>query len=328
MDPRILLTALADGEFHSGEGLAAAAGLSRAAIWKNVRKLERWGLEIEAGAGRGYRLSQPIELLDAALLYRSIDRDSRFALDRLDVFTEVDSTNRFVMNNPPQRAGALRICVAEWQSAGRGRLDRDWISPLGSGICMSAGWIYEGAPRDFSAMSLAAGAAIVRAIAAHCDIEIRLKWPNDLVWDSRKLGGVLVESRIESQGRCCVVIGVGLNLALPGRLHRRVSDWREGATDLRSASGGREPGRNALAGSLACELGALFTGFERDGAGGWLGQWRSMDYLHGRSIRVVSETAAFNGVAAGIDADGALLVDTGDAGLRRVVAGDASVRGQ
>ncbi len=328
MDAHELLGLLADGEFHSGERLGAAGGLTRAAVWKHVRKLEKWGLQVEACSGRGYRLSQPIELLEAEHLHAALADDERFELERVDIFTETDSTNRFLMENPPSRSGAARLCLAEWQSAGRGRLARRWVSPLGSGICMSVAWVYEGTPRNFTAMSLAAGAAIAEAIAVQCALDVQLKWPNDIVWNGRKLGGILVESRIEAHGLCHVVIGIGLNVAVPDDVLASVSDWHAGAVDIRTATNAAPSGRNALATRIAAELGALLSEFGRSDPTAWLRSWRSRDYLRGRTIRVGTREAAFDGIADGIDDDGALIVVDAAGRRQRVLAGEASVRPQ
>jgi BirA family biotin operon repressor/biotin-[acetyl-CoA-carboxylase] ligase len=328
MDLDSLLSVLADGEFHSGELLAARAGLTRAAVWKQMKQLGEWGLRVEAESGKGYRLSQPIELLDEARILRELENDPRFDCDRLEIFTEIDSTNRYLMEQPPSETGKLRTCVAEWQSAGRGRLERRWISPLGSGICLSTAWAFAGIPRGFSAMSLAAGAAVANAIRKSCGVVTQLKWPNDIVWDARKLGGVLVESRIESQGRCVIVIGVGLNVAVPARILEGVSDWRSGAVDLQTAANSVAPMRNFLVASIAAELGAMFCDYEQDADAAWLARWRELDYLRGKDISIDAGSVSFFGIAAGIDSDGALLVGTQDGNRRRVLAGDASVRTQ
>ncbi|MGD2167316.1 MAG: biotin--[acetyl-CoA-carboxylase] ligase [Gammaproteobacteria bacterium] len=326
MNSEELLALLADGEFHSGERLGAEVGMTRAAVWKQIRKLERWGLRVEAGSGRGYRLSQPIELLDAQRLQFALGREERFGLDRIDVFTEIDSTNRFLLDNPPSGADSLRVCFAEWQSAGRGRLERCWISPLGSGVCMSAAWTYEGTPRSFSAMSLAAGAAVAETIAEHCAIDVQLKWPNDFIWNGRKLGGVLVESRIESHGLCHVVVGVGINLTVSDDVLADVSNWRAGAVDLRTAAGDRQVcSRNVLASGIAAGLGMLLGSFDADAASSWLRSWQTRDYLRGKTIRVGSGQTSLEGTASGIDDDGALLIVDQAGQTQRVLAGDASV---
>jgi len=328
MDLTSLLSVLADGEFHSGEHLAARAGLTRAAVWKQIRKLSHWGLRVEAESGKGYRLSHPIELLDFRAIELALENDARFELDRLETFVEIDSTNRYLIDHPPSQTGRLRTCVAEWQSAGRGRLQRRWNSPLGSGVCLSAAWIFAGIPHGFSSLSLAAGTAVARAIRKTCGVDTKLKWPNDIVWDSRKLGGVLVESRVESQGRCVVVIGVGINVAMPADVLASVSDWHTGAADLRCAADCAAPMRNSLVASVVAELGALFSDYERGSASAWLTGWSELDYLRGKAVRIESETSSFCGIAEGIDSDGALLVVTGEGEARRVLAGDASVRAQ
>ena len=328
MDLISLVSVLADGEFHSGEHLAARSGLTRAAVWKQVKKLGQWGLCVEAESGKGYRLSQPIELLDFETIRNALENDERFALDRLESFIEIDSTNRYLIEHPPLQFGKLRACVAEWQSAGRGRLERRWNSPLGSGICLSAAWVFAGIPQGFSSLSLAAGTALVRAIQRSSGVATSLKWPNDIVLDSRKLGGVLVESRIESQGRCVVVIGAGINVAVPADVLASVSDWPQGAADLRSAAGCAMPIRNSLVANIFAELGALFADYERGSAAAWLARWNELDYLRGKAVRIESQTSAFCGIAEGIDADGALIVGTDAGERRRVLAGDASVRAQ
>lgn len=328
MDASELLIRLADGEYHSGERLGAAAGLTRAAVWKQIRKLEKWGLDIETSSGRGYRLSQPVELFDATRLSDSLSRDNRFDLECIDVFTELDSTNQFLLDNPPARTNALCLSLAEWQSAGRGRRQRHWESPLGSGICLSAAWVFAGIPDYFSSLSLAAGAAIADAVAAECGIDVELKWPNDIVWNGRKLGGVLLESRIEAQGSSHVVVGVGINYAVPEHLLVRMSDWAAGAVDLQTAASGVAVSRNALAGRIACSIGNLLSDTARGEPTRWQQDWRRKDYLRGKIVQVGTDTEAFEGRADGIDDDGALRVIGERGEVHRIVAGEASVRPQ
>jgi len=328
MDANELLIRLADGEYHSGERLGAAAGLTRAAVWKQIRKLEKWGLNIETSSGRGYRLSQPVELFDSARLAESLTRNGDFDVERIDIFTELDSTNQFLLDKPPSKTNTLCLSLAEWQSAGRGRRQRHWESPLGSGICLSAAWTFAGIPENFSALSLAAGAAIADAIAADSGIDVELKWPNDIVWNDRKLGGILLESRIEAHGNSHVVIGAGINYAVPDDLLVRMSDWDAGAVDLRTAARGATVGRNALAGGIACRLGNLLSEIAQGRQTEWQQDWRRMDYLRGKMVRVGTDADVFEGRADGIDEDGALRVVSESGVTRRIVAGEASVRPQ
>ena len=249
--PDALLRALADGEPHSGSELARGLGVTRAAISKSMRKLALWGLDVSAVPGVGYRLARPIDLLDARALRRALAPRTARRLARLEVLTEVDSTNRRLLESAPPPPGKLAACLAEFQTAGRGRRGRRWLAPLGGGLCLSAGWQFAGTPRDLSALTLAVGVVARRALADAARVDVALKWPNDLVHDERKLGGILLELAAEAQGRCYVVAGIGINVALPPKSLRVLSDWPRGAIDLAIAMRGAPPPRALLAGAAA-----------------------------------------------------------------------------
>jgi BirA family biotin operon repressor/biotin-[acetyl-CoA-carboxylase] ligase len=146
MEPELLLRALADGEPHSGEDLARAFGVTRAAVWKHVPKLTEWGLEVTAVPGVGYRLGRPVDLLDAEALRASLSGGARSRLGRLEVFTEIGSTNRYLLERAQSAPNALDVCIAEYQNAGRGRRGRRWTAPLGAGLCFSAAWSFADTP--------------------------------------------------------------------------------------------------------------------------------------------------------------------------------------
>ncbi len=317
-----LLRALGDGASHSGETLARRFGVTRAAISKQVRKLADWGLEVHAVPGVGYRLERPLDLIDRAALVRSV----RAPLAALTVHTELDSTNRFLLDRRAPPAGALHVAIAEYQSAGRGRRGRRWIAPLGSGLCLSVGWQFAGAPTEIAALSLAVGVVVRRVLARTAGVSVALKWPNDLVFDERKLGGILLELKAEAQGVCHVVTGVGLNVALPRALHRKLCDWPSGAIDLATATGGSPPSRTALAAALIDALAALFANYATEGFAPYRADWRAADFLAGRPITLDTDGARLAGKAVGVEADGALVVETASGVRRRVAAGDVSVR--
>ena len=320
-----LLHALADGQTHSGEELARAFGVTRAAIWKQVAKLADYGLAVEAAPGAGYRLERRLDLLDEDALRAALEPAVAARLAKLELHTEVDSTNRRLLGAPPPIA-KLDVCIAEFQTAGCGRRGRRWQAPLGSGIALSLGWQFAGVPTEPSALTLAVGVAVRRVLERVAGITISLKWPNDLVFDERKLGGILLELKAEAHGGAHVVAGIGLNVALPADILPSLSDWPRGAVDLETALGGRErPPRAALAGALVNELAALFADYPVLGFGAYRTEWRSADFLRGRAVRL-DEPGCLAGTALGIDADGALLVETELGERRRVVAGDVSVR--
>jgi BirA family transcriptional regulator, biotin operon repressor / biotin---[acetyl-CoA-carboxylase] ligase len=320
-----LLHALADGQTHSGEELARTFGVTRAAIWKQVGKLADWGLSVEAEPGSGYRLPRRLDLLTVDAVRAALDPRVAARLAKLDVFTEIGSTNRHLLVAPP-RVGALDICIAEYQTAGRGRRGRSWNVPLGGGICLSAGWQFAGIPAELAALTLAVGVAVRRVLERIAGLEVALKWPNDLVFDDRKLGGILLELAAEAHGGAHVVAGIGLNVAVPAALLPSLSDWPAGAIDLTTALGTDPPPRAALAGALINELALLLAAYPRDGFAAFRSEWRAADYLRGRAVRVDDSAEPISGTAVGIDDDGALLVELVTGERRRVVAGDVSVR--
>lgn len=319
-----LLHALADGCTHSGEELAHRFGVTRAAVWKQVAKLADFGLAVEAVPGSGYRLQRRLDLLDAGAVRAALDVGVAARLAKLDVFTEIDSTNSHLLAAPPA-PGELDVCLAEFQTAGRGRRGRAWTAPLGSGLCLSVGWQFSGMPAGPGPLTLAVGVAVRRALERAAQVTIALKWPNDLVFDERKLGGILLELAAEAHGGAHVVVGIGLNVSLPPELARSLSDWPRGAVDLKTALGRPPPPRAVLAAALVNELAALFVDYPTHGFAAYRTEWRSADFLRGRAVRLDEPGGPLFGKAVGIDADGALLVEA--AGVRRrVVAGDVSVR--
>lgn len=325
MTPEALLRALADGRPRSGEDLAREFGVTRAAVWKHAAKLEDWGLAVEAVPGTGYRLRQPVELFDAAALRAALAPETAARLATLEVFTELGSTNRHLLAAapPPQ---LLRVCLADYQTAGRGRRGRAWRTPLGGGLCLSASWQFADAPAELAALTLAVGVVARRALARVAGLDIALKWPNDLVWDERKLGGILLEMTAEAQGGCHVVAGIGINVALPAEMLAMLSDWPRGAVDLATATNGAPPSRLATAAALVDGLAELFADYATEGFAAYRSDWRAADFLKGRRVQLDEAGGALTGTAVGIEADGALIVETAAGMRRRVIAGDVSVR--
>jgi BirA family transcriptional regulator, biotin operon repressor / biotin---[acetyl-CoA-carboxylase] ligase len=326
VQPDALLRALADGEPHSGEELARAFGVTRAAVWKHVAKLERWGVAVNAAPGRGYRLGRPLELLDARTLGPLLRPSTAKRVARLEIFTELDSTNCYLLARPAPPPGELDVCIAEYQTAGRGRRGRHWSMPVGGGLCLSAAWRFADTPPDLAALGLAVGVAARRAIAAACGVSPGLKWPNDLVWDERKLGGVLLELEAEAHGGCRVVAGVGLNVVLPSELLAQLSDWPRGAVDLAVATGGAPPSRTLLAARVIDALAELFVDYAQLGFGPYRADWSAADYLRGRGVTLEDAGGAVVGTALGVEQDGALVIETSAGMKRRVISGDVRVR--
>ena len=319
-----LLRLLADGELHSGEELATRLAISRAAVWKQLHQLGAWGIELQATPGRGYRLAEPIELLEAAAIRRALPQIAAGRLRHLEVHEELDSTSDRLLAVTNLPAGRFDACLAEFQVAGRGRRGRRWLAPFASGLCLSVNWNFRDAPAALGALSLAAGVAILRALRQFDIAGLALKWPNDVVHAGRKLGGILIDMRGEAAGPAYVVVGVGLNLRLPERIRARLRADGIEATDLATLLGSA-PRRNALAATLVNELALAFEEFAGRGLAGFSDEWRAADALAGQRVRVLQGNRSVEGLARGVDADGALLVDAGGT-RQRVLSGEVSVR--
>ncbi len=318
-----LLRLLADGELHSGEELATALAITRAAVWKQLRQLGEWGIAVDARPGRGYRLDGSLDVLDGAAIQALLPSWCAGRLRTLEVHEQLGSTSDRLLEVEKLPAGRFDACLAEFQSAGRGRRGRHWLAPFGSGLCLSVNWTIRDSPAALGALSLAAGVAALRALGRFGFRDLALKWPNDIVREDCKLGGILVDLRGEAAGPAYLVVGVGVNVALPGPVLAALRADGADATDL--ASLGPVPARNALAAALIGELALALEEFAARGMSAFAEEWRSADALIDRPVRVLQGEHALEGLARGVDGDGALLLEIGG-DRRRILSGEVSVR--
>jgi BirA family biotin operon repressor/biotin-[acetyl-CoA-carboxylase] ligase len=317
-----VIRTLANGNWHSGEALARSLGISRAAVWKRLQRLAEWGLEVQAVHGRGYRLAQALDLLDAAKLIDALSENSRQALEAVHVEPVLDSTSSFILNQPVERA---RLCLAEYQTAGRGRRGRRWFSPFGANLYLSLGWRFDGTPAGIGALSLAVGVGIAESLAQLGVKDVALKWPNDLVWKGRKLGGILVEHRGESGGPALVAVGVGLNLRMSAQQGAGIAqDWTDLASVLEAQSLDM-PGRNRLAAAIVDALVRVLQQFATEGFPAFARRWSKFDACRDREVVIEQDNGSQQGRARGIDADGALLLEA-NGQTKRFLSGDVSLR--
>ncbi|MBI2993452.1 MAG: biotin--[acetyl-CoA-carboxylase] ligase [Gammaproteobacteria bacterium] len=315
---RAILARLSDGVFHSGATLARDLGRSRTAVWKGVRGLVGAGLDIFAIRGKGYRLAEPLELLDAGLIRDSLDAEAARALNRLDVFFTLVSTNDFLLREARPHGN---VVLAEFQTAGRGRRGNRWVSPPASGICLSLGWRFESAPDSLMMLSLFSAVAVLRALQCCGITGVGLKWPNDMVHEDRKLGGILVESRGQIAGAVDVVIGLGLNVRLPPNVGASVD---QPVTDLASI-GGAAPSRNRLAALSIAQLLRMCRDCQAGETPAYLQEWRNHDVGRGRPARLKLPDREVAGRVLDIDERGLLIMQI--AGReQRFSSGELSLR--
>lgn len=317
-----LLGLLADGEFHSGQQLADALGISRAAVWKAICALKRdQEIPIEVVRGQGYRWLTPFAPLDAEAIRGHLGT-AVGALGELTVHPVIGSTNQYLLERPRPAAGRFDACLAETQTAGRGRQGRAWHSPFGCNLYGSAAFSFDAGPGALAGFSLIAAIAAARALTELGVAPVGLKWPNDLLLQGRKLGGILVEASGESTGPWRVVVGMGLNVRMPDPESGAIDQpW----IDLHGA-GYPDIDRNRLAGRLLAHLWSAKRQFDEHGFSPFRPEWRRHDVVRGRSICLQSGDKRIQGVATEIRDDGALGVRLKDGRLCYYTAGEISVR--
>lgn len=320
------LAVLADGRIHTGGALAKQISTTRADVPKLVRDLRERGVPVEGVRGRGYRLPGPVELLDERRIADAARRRSTPLPVPVEVLFETTSTNTYLFDAAPPRPGSPRIVFAEIQRAGRGRRGRTWSAPFGSGLTFSVSWTFADAPAGLAALGLALGVRVAEALRGLGVAEAGLKWPNDIVWRRRKLGGLLLQTRTEPGGSATVVAGLGLNLRLPQAARDSLATPDAlPVTDLCEAMDGVLRGRNEVAALLAVALLDGMVEFERAGFATFVSRWGALDSLAGASIRVCQGSWEVEGQDCGVDAEGALLVRV-DGVVRRFHSGEVSLR--
>lgn len=311
--PLTLISILADAEFHSGEQLGERLGMSRAAINKHIQTLRDWGVDVFTVPGKGYSLPEPIQLLDEEQIARQIEHG------RVTVLPVIDSTNQYLLDRLSELQSG-DACVAEYQQAGRGRRGRKWFSPFGSNLYLSMYWRLEQGPAAAIGLSLVIGIVIAEVLQSLGADKVRVKWPNDLYLQDRKLSGILVELTGKTGDAAQIVSGAGINLMM-----RRVESdvVNQGWISLQEA--GISIDRNTLASCLIKELRAGFKLFENEGLAPYLTRWEKLDNFINRPVKLIIGDKEIFGISRGIDAQGALLLEQ-DGMVKPWIGGEISLR--
>ncbi len=315
-----LLVLLSDGNFHSGRELAEILSSTRAVIWKQIKGFKRLGIDVAAISGKGYRLPYPMELLDETCITRNLAHEVKALLSILHIHYEIDSTSNYLINDATATSGT--VCLAEFQTAGRGRAGRDWISPFGTNIYLSLLWRFESGVASISGLSLAIGVAVMRALNRYRVAGIGLKWPNDIFYNDRKLGGILVEVRGDILGPCTVVVGLGLNGQVPSGAGSLISQpW----VDLEQILGSARPERNVLVAQLLNEIFPIISKFDEIGIEAYLPEWRDWDCMAGREVSLTLGSQKIRGRVEGIDDQGMIILQTGIESRQSFASGEVSL---
>lgn len=308
IDHSRILEVLADGAVHSGEELSGVLGVSRTAVWKQLRRLQDdTGLKIESIKGKGYFLRGGIELLSRSQIVDLLSPAARPLLVEFCLLGQTDSTNSIALQRAQRSPLSGHVIVAEQQTAGRGRRGRRWVSPYGCNIYCSTVWQFQGGAAALEGLSLAVGVAVARALTATGLSGVQLKWPNDVLWEGRKLAGILLEMIGDAAGHCQVVVGIGINVSMRPEVAGVLIDqpWTSA-----TAAAGRQVSRNHLLASLLSELLPLLAEFEARGFAAFHDAWSALDTMYGKEVLVQAGDQVVAGRAAGVAANGALVIDT------------------
>ncbi|WP_215786782.1 bifunctional biotin--[acetyl-CoA-carboxylase] ligase/biotin operon repressor BirA [Pantoea dispersa] len=311
--PLKLVALLADGEFHSGEQLGEALGMSRAAVNKHIQTLKSWGLDVYTVTGKGYSLPAPIQLLNEEAILAHLHQAD------LAVIPVIDSTNQYLLDRMDQLNSGY-ACIAEYQQAGRGRRGRKWFSPFGANLYMSMYWRLEQGPAAAMGLSLVIGIVMAEVIQSLGAADVRVKWPNDLYLQDRKLAGILVELTGKTGDAAQIVMGAGINLVMRGE---GTAEINQGWINLQEA--GIEINRNELAARLINRLREALPLFERDGLAPFVGRWEALDNFIHRPVKLLIGDREVHGIACGIDKQGGLLLEQ-DGEIKSWVGGEISLR--
>ncbi len=299
-----LIHLLADGQTRSGAQLGRELGITRAAVWKRIRRLETLGVEVASRSGQGYRLTTPLDLFDPQRLSSLLAPHTGKALHGIEIHPTLDSTNNHLRRRSPW-PGPL-ACLAEHQSAGRGRRGRRWLSPFAANLYLSLAWTFPERPPALETLGLRTALALAEALDELGVRDVRLKWPNDLIVHDRKLAGILIELDSEWGGPHHAILGIGLNVHLPENAARRLDrPW----TDLHRLMGGDRPDRTRLAAAILDRLVILMERLQHGLDDDWQDHWLARDAHLGRPIRLLLDDREIIGIHRGIAADGALLVE-------------------
>ncbi|WP_272694623.1 bifunctional biotin--[acetyl-CoA-carboxylase] ligase/biotin operon repressor BirA [Providencia sp. PROV036] len=315
--PLQLIDILADAQVHSGEQLGEQLGMTRSAINKHIKTLRSWGLNIETIAGKGYKLPYQINLLSEEAIKNQIDG--------VDIIVEpvIDSTNQYML----ERIAELKsgdTCLAEYQSAGRGRRGRQWISPFGCNLYLSMYWKLEQGPAAAVGLSLVVGIVIAEVLNRISQEKVKVKWPNDLYMNDKKLAGILVELTGKTGDAAHIIIGVGINIGMNNNNIEISKPITQEWSSLRDEVENIE--RNELSANIIKSLRESLIVFEHEGLKPFLERWFKLDNFLNRPVKLLIGNDVITGIERGVNDQGALLLQKDNGEIIPYIGGEISLR--
>ena len=311
------------GQAVSGEEISRKLGISRTAVWKHVSKLRSEGYTIESQTNSGYKLVGSPDVLSLSELEPFLH--TSFIGRNIIYLDSTASTNTYAKKAAEEPFKEGTVIIAEEQTAGRGRLGRHWVSTKGKGIWMSIMLKPDIQPAEAPKLTIAAAYAVAKVLQGCCNLDARIKWPNDIVAGGKKLCGILTEMSAEADEIKYVIIGIGINANL--EIDDFGSEVSSIATSI-SIESGRAVSRKALVASILYEFEEVYKVFVKDGSiKPFLDGYKSKSAVLGKEIRVIGKKEEIIGLAVDISEEGHLVVRLADGSLREIMSGEVSVRG-
>ncbi len=308
-----IMEILSDGEFHSGEQLGSTLGMSRAAVNQHLKTLQSWGVDTFRVTGRGYCLTSAIDLLNQQTI------NQQYEIPAVEVIPVIDSTNQYLLDRIAE-LNSGDACLAEYQHAGRGRRGGKWFSPFGTNLYLSMYWRLEQGPAAAMGLSLVIGIVIAEVLHQLGCHDVKVKWPNDLYVNNRKLAGILVEMIGKTGDVAHIVLGAGINMAMKEADTTIVNQlW----TSLQQE--GLTLDRNAFAAKLIKELREALATFELQGMTPFIERWAPLDNFINQPVKLIIGEREIQGIERGINEYGALLLEQ-DGAITAWVGGEISLR--
>lgn len=302
--------------FCSGEMISQTLGISRAAVCKNIQSLKKLGYQIEAVTNKGYRLIAETEALSEISVLHGLK--TKWIGQHVFYQAETVSTNLDAKNHPDAPDGSLFL--ADRQTGGRGRLGRSWSAPSGCGIWASLLLMPEITPESVSVITLVAGLSMAKVLKG-MKLPVKIKWPNDMILNQKKICGILTEMSAEMDRVNYVVLGIGINVNTPSF----PEELSEKAASLFSETGKRYS-RLSLLRAFLVQFELDYERFLRDGFSVFLEEYQALSATIGQTVRVVSSAGEYTAKAIGISTDGSLLAED-DGKPITIRSGEVSVRG-
>lgn len=315
--PLQLIDILADAQIHSGEQLGEKLGMSRAAINKHIKTLRSWGLSIETVTSKGYKLPYQINLLNKDSIKQHV-KDVNIIVEPV-----IDSTNQYMLERIPSLISG-DTCLAEYQSAGRGRRGRQWISPFGCNLYLSMYWKLDQGPAAAVGLSLVVGIVIAETLNKISKEKVKVKWPNDLYMNDKKLAGILVELTGKTGDAAHIIIGIGINIGMSKTNIENTSTITQEWASLRDEVEDIE--RNELSANIIQALKDSLVLFEKEGLKPFLDRWFKLDNFLNRNVKLLIGNDVISGVERGVNEQGALLLQKDNGEIIPYIGGEISLR--